>query len=670
MILFFIFLYLYLGVSLRFSYIVFGIIGFLILIILIRNYGKRISVICLIAFGLGVGLSFVKFDFKQEYYSGIVIDSHQNYFILLSKGEKLYTYSKNNEYEIGDYLKIKGKKKSLDFTRIESQFDFEDYLKKKGVNYQLYPDGVVVKFSNPIRIKEKQQKFLSHFNDESKAIIGSMLFSLNDDSEDLTSINRLHLTKFANATGLYIYAFLHFIEFILSYFIKNKRVKYLSLAFLFPYLIFTFPRFTIIRICLIELLKCINDLFLKNKFKHIDLLSISAMFFILVDYHLSYQISFVLGYMTPLFGIFIKDAIIHHKRIRKRIMELCLFYLYFIPFELKFYNGLNPLSLPLQLLLSPLFVVVAIFALVTFYGIPIYGVVDFCYKGISNLLGWLSYASFQINAPPFNEYWILIYVLILLVYFYYKSIDFIPIYKAAIGALLVGLTLYLVPFKNFVSEEVSFINVGQGDACLIRKGTKTMMIDVGGSISFDLAKESLIPYLRKKRIYNIDLVVTTHDDFDHSGSLDSLKKNFYVKNVITEHAKFPLSFAGIIFNNYNNIITSSEDNDGSLVLGFSLCKKDFLIMGDAPIKVEKDIIKTYQHIDCDILKAGHHGSNTSTCDEFVKYLSPKEAIISCGKNNKYGHPHKSVIETLNRNNVKIRSTYIEGTITYSNYIFM
>ena len=95
--------------------------------------------------------------------------------------------------------------------------------------------------------------------------------------------------------------------------------------------------------------------------------------------------------------------------------------------------------------------------------------------------------------------------------------------------------------------------------------------------------------------------------------------------------------------------------------------------GYDPLEVDQvldKIIKDYESIPCDILKVGHHGSNTSTSDEFVKYLAPREAVISCGVNNRYGHPKKSVLETLERNGVKIRRTDLEGTITYRHYIFM
>ena len=81
-------------------------------------------------------------------------------------------------------------------------------------------------------------------------------------------------------------------------------------------------------------------------------------------------------------------------------------------------------------------------------------------------------------------------------------------------------------------------------------------------------------------------------------------------------------------------------------------------------------MQEYEDIGCDILKVGHHGSKTSTCDEFIKYLEPDVAIISCGENNRYGHPHKSVVQILQNNHVKIRRTDKEGTISYQNAIFI
>ena len=87
-------------------------------------------------------------------------------------------------------------------------------------------------------------------------------------------------------------------------------------------------------------------------------------------------------------------------------------------------------------------------------------------------------------------------------------------------------------------------------------------------------------------------------------------------------------------------------------------------MGDAPKKIEHEIIRDNKKIPCDILKVGHHGSKTSTSDEFIRYLTPRVGVISCGRKNKYGHPNSEVIAILKRYHVKIRRTDLEGTITY------
>ena len=91
----------------------------------------------------------------------------------------------------------------------------------------------------------------------------------------------------------------------------------------------------------------------------------------------------------------------------------------------------------------------------------------------------------------------------------------------------------------------------------------------------------------------------------------------------------------------------------------------FLFTGDAPVSIEKQILEDNPGISCDILKVGHHGSDTSTCAEFLDALKPKEAVISVGYKNHYGHPKKEVVERLEERGIRIRRTDEEGTITYA-----
>ena len=671
MIIFLIFIFFWLGLSLRYSAIVFIVILLILLAIVFYKFRHKVALICFGVALIGFGITYINIDInKGNSFEGMVIEAKTNYFILLSKGEKLYSYSKDNEYEIGDYLKIKGRKTELSFTMIESQFDFKDYLNKKGIKYELEAEIVSLSFKNPIRIKRGRNKFLSHFSEESRGIISAILFS-DGSGETVEIIDQMHLGRLINASGIFIYAFLHFFTFILEFFIKNKKWCFIPLIILLPYIIFTFPRFTVIKIFLLKSFRYINSQFLNKRFNRLETLGIVGLLFLIIDYHLGYQISFVLGFVMPIIVYLIQDALTNKRKMKKRILTLVMIYLAFIPFEIQFYNGINPLSLPLQVILSPLFIVFAVMALITFYGVPLYSVVDVFSKELAKMFGLTKGMVFQINAPPFNEWWILLYTVLLIICLYYQSLQFKPIYRFSYSLLGLFLVLYAIPMQNMISEEVCFINVGQGDACLIRKKNTTILIDTGGLSYVDVAKQSLIPFMQKKRIYNVDLVITTHNDYDHNGALDSLKENFYVKRVITESTSFPITEGGITFTNYNNHIElNKEDNDNSLVVGFNLCKRDFLITGDATKEVENNIMKEYDYIPCDVLKVGHHGSNTSTSDVFVKYLSPNDAVISCGKNNRYGHPKQDVINILKNNGVNIFRTDEQGTIRYFNYISM
>ena len=230
----------------------------------------------------------------------------------------------------------------------------------------------------------------------------------------------------------------------------------------------------------------------------------------------------------------------------------------------------------------------------------------------------------------------------------------------------VSLLIFLaLPIENQVSNEVNFIYVGQGDCTLIRNKNKVALIDTGGLTYKDVANSSLIPYLKKKKIYKIDTVFITHYDYDHYGAYNELIKTYKVSRFYDYDSIFPITMGDVTFQNYNKYGSNSqEENDKSLVIGFNLCQKDFLICGDAPSSIEKEIMKHEEAIACDILKVGHHGSNTSSSEEWIKYLNPKEAVVSCGKNNRFGHPNKEVINVLNKYHIKIKRTDLEGTIKY------
>ena len=252
----------------RYSWILFAVIGIGLIVFLFWRFGKKVGIVSILFFLSGFGVSFIRPSNQQEVYSGVVVEAKENYIIFSSSLERFYVYEKDSDYEIGDFLEIKGEKEELDFTVLESQFDFNEYLDRKGVYNELSVKEIKVNFSNPLKLKQYRENFLSHFDEDTRGVVSSVLFSQQLDSETVGIIKDLHLSRLISASGLYVYAFLAGLEFVLKLKIKEKWAKLISLGILSVYFVFTFPRFSILKILLISLLRWINNHPLKRKFTY------------------------------------------------------------------------------------------------------------------------------------------------------------------------------------------------------------------------------------------------------------------------------------------------------------------------------------------------------------------------------------------------------------------
>ena len=660
----FILISLLIGLNLRYS-IILGIIEAVILLIfLFIRISKKFALVSLLFVLLGVGVSFIRPSFNKSTYRSLVVEVKDNYFIASSSLEKFYVYEKGHPHEIGDILEITGYKTELDFVTLESDFDFKEYLNNKGVYSELHITSLKVNFSGPIKINHLKQNFLSKFDENSKSLVAGMLFSKSEDGELKELASDLHFMRLISNSGLYLSLFYFLIYHLISIFVKKEKVSEILAIILFiPYGIFSFPRFIVIKFFIYRLLKYFNTHFFKKKLDYLTLLSITGLLFLTIDYHLAYQDSFILSYSIPFLTYFLNGSLPRKWKIRRRVILIAAVSVFFIPFYLKYYSEISILSILFQILLTPLFGIYFIMSLLAFIGIPLYGAINgfssfllFILKGIRPIL-------LKIYAPKLPNWGVMVFESGYFISLYYLTIHHKPMIKLTVIPMVVAFSLYFVPIKNMMTSSVSFINVGQGDSTLIRKNNTTILIDTGGSTYKDIATDVLIPYFKKNRIYDIDLLITTHDDFDHSGAVDSLISNFKVKRYVTDYKAFPISIDGLTLTNYNVYPELwKEENDESLVIGFNLNNLSYLVMGDAPKKVENQIIKNNKNFKFDVLKVGHHGSNTSSGEEFIKTVDPDIGIISCGRNNRYGHPHKATLNVLKKYDVTIRRTDLEGTI--------
>ena len=246
---------------------------------------------------------------------------------------------------------------------------------------------------------------------------------------------------------------------------------------------------------------------------------------------------------------------------------------------------------------------------------------------------------------------------------------------------------------------IQMIDVGQGDSILVQTPTnKNILIDGGDEDSENI----IISYLRQKRIKTIDIIIATHPDSDHIGSLDNVIKKFNVnsiympeqstdseayQNLINSCTDKNLSIQHLykndvlnIDNNINIYVLSpsyiqEESNLNSIVFKLTFNDNSFLFMGDAEEENEKEILHSFKLNNINFIKIGHHGSNSSSSLEFIKKISPDIAAISCGYKNQYGHPHRKVIDNLKQNHVSIYRTdrigdivfYSDGEIIFTKY---
>ena len=456
---------------------------------------------------------------------------------------------------------------------------------------------------------------------------------------------------------------------IFSFIKKDKYAELVSISLLILYSVFTFPRFSVIKVMLLLIVKWINKYPLKGKFSYLTILGGVGLFCLLMNRFLAGQDSFILGFMIPIIS-YLTRYIGYRKKITRKVYRYLIIYLFFLPFEINYYNKIVILSLPLQIISLPLFLAIGVVSLLCFFYVPIYKVDEFLIFILEKYSVLIKPLVFGPLFPNLSDGLILAYYTLYFFFLYYASHDFIPLTRIFLIGQVTILLFLALPLKNSITEEVNFISVGQGDCTLIRYHNKVALIDTGGLTYMDVANDVLIPYLKKKKIYKIDMVFITHYDYDHYGALEDLAKTYKINQVYDYTSIFPVSMGDISFNNYNYYGEGkSEENDKSLVISFNMCDKDFLIMGDATKYVEKEIMKNETSIPCDVLRVGHHGSNTSTSEEWIKFVTPEEAIISVGKGNRFGHPNKEVITVLNKYNIPIRRTDIEGTIVYKQLAF-
>lgn len=445
----------------------------------------------------------------------------------------------------------------------------------------------------------------------------------------------------------------------------------------------------------------------KWKLSHVDMLSIVFLTLIIGDRHMIFHAGFQFSFLVTL-GLILSHEWFKQAENRFDLGLKISFIaqMMIVPLQMHYFFYFQPLAILLNVFVVPyfsLFVIPFCFVSLTFSYLPKYMVTfleTFFLKLNQFIIDFIKAIDKTVNVPFVSGE---ISLFTACCYYFFLVMMMIALNKkrhrnALLYGLMLTATLTFIIVKPYISSEglVTMLDIGQGDAFVIelpyRKGV--FLIDGGATFDYqtfepkdNVFQHIIRPYLMGRGIETIDAIFVTHADLDHHGSIRYILEHFDVKEVIV-HPYFNLEdkefktwkqlgakitkanvFDEITRNGHSFYVLGPlddkrDENDNSLVLYTEIGKAHWLFTGDIGKEVEREIASLFHFLDVDIVKVAHHGSDTSTDEQFLKTFRPKYGWISVGRNNRYGHPKEEVLETLETYGVTIYRTDEQGAVQF------
>lgn len=597
------------------------------------------------------------------------------------------------------------------------QFDYRTYLLQQGIVYQLYIDDIsevtcepsyVFHLMNKIRL-QLFQSTLEKLDDEVTAWLHALV--LGDDSridEAVIDIfQRWSLSHILAISGLHvgIVVGLLYVALVRSTLWTKETSQWIIMFFLPIYAFIAGGQPSVLRASLMVLFALALSK-LKWKLNYTDVISIVFLLLILFDPFIVYHIGFQLSFAVT-FGLIVSQAWISQTTSNTmRILQISFIsQMIILPLQLHYFYLFQPLSIIINLLIVPyfsLFVIPAMFGLLIFHWLPNFLTASFekffllIHEHVLLFIQWIDQVfdyPFTIGEIPLH-FIIIYYIFFTLMMKSLENNQRKRAFQSGIAITTVLIVLTLRPYFSPVGS-VTMLDIGQGDAFVLelpyRKGV--FFIDIGTPLSFpdfeasNKAYEQVIkPYLYGQGISKIDSVFISHKHLDHYGSLPYALEDFSIDEIIVSplfeieeadeglwenqssiyRMKFNESIErkGQLFQALSPQKDYKDENENSLVLLTKIGGKNWLFTGDMYKQEERDILNAYSDMDVDVLKVGHHGSNTSTEPSFIESIKADYALISAGKNNMYGHPAEEVLQTLSDEKIKVYRTDEDGAVQF------
>ena len=616
--------------------------------------------------------------------TGIIqnIEYEEDYYKLTIKGKEKVLgsfYSKNKiDIHLGDKIKVSGIISEPINPTLINTFNYKKYLNNKNIYHLIDIDSIIVISKNKniyYKVKEFVYKRLNHNKYLYTFIVGDK-FYLSQEIKNTYQENGIsHLFAIS---GMHITLLSNIILKILATLKVKENKKYLiTSTLLVLYLLIVGITPSILRGVLFFIVFKYNNLYyfyIKPTNLFILVLSIS----LLINPKYIFEVSFQYSYLISFTLIYMSEYLISNNYFMSLLKTSTISSIVSLPISLYNFYSINFLSIIYNLFFIPLITIIVFpLSLITFIFpqiTPIYNFITDIMENISIFLSKIKIG--KLVFMKIHPLFYIVYLIIIFIAFYFIKKNN---YKVIIILFFILLIHYIYPSINN-NTFISFIDVGQGDSILIHNN-QNILIDTGGkdnSNESSIVINKTIPYLKSLGIKRIDYLILTHGDYDHMGEAINLVEKYKVKKIIFncgDHNDLEKRLIKILNKKKIKYYTCVEkvenlyflqtkifnnENDNSNVIYTEINNYKFMFMGDASIITEKELLKEYNLPDIDVLKVGHHGSKTSSSKEFIEEINPKYSIISVGKENRYGHPNKEVLQNLKDS--KIYRTDQDGSV--------
>lgn len=591
----------------------------------------------------------------------------------------------------GDSLYIEGEFKQPEEARNYKGYNYKQYLKTKKIIGTVELEKVkILKSSNGSFIHNIQKYIRDTINgtltdEEGNLLLAILLGDKDKLSEDIQeSFKTSNLSHMLAVSGAHVsYIILGLTYVLQNSIIGKKNGKIVCIIFLLAFMAITNFTPSVTRACIMAILTLLSSIIYRKSDVYTNI-SVAALITLIFNPYSLLDLGFQLSYGGTI-GIIIFIKRIQEKKSNSKVInyikQMALVSIYaniiIIPIMMYHFNTVSFTFIISNIMASPILGIIVItgflFIITSITAKPLTRLIAIFIKPILSILIKISQICSKL---PFSNILVVTPYMFNVISYYAIILYCIKSKKNNKCKIIIGLLIVLI-LINFIiyifpqKLRIFFIDVGQGDSTLIiTPDKKTVLIDGGGSDSFDVGEKVLLPYLLDRRILKIDYVLISHFDTDHCGGILTIMEKVKVKNIIiseqAEHSENYERFKKLMIHKKirlievkkgdkikigrysefkilfptSRLLSENPLNNNSIVAQFNYNNFKMLFTGDIEKLAEQQILKTEKaEIRADILKVAHHGSKTSSIPEFIKAVRPKIALIGVGKNNTFGHPN-------------------------------